>query len=160
MDAQPLKSEFDRSTSSTHPTLRHTQAPITWTALTAACNNRHPPVAQRLCLWLLLSPDGQRYCCDPAARWVPRISAFSGPWTHPIARGTAASSVLRTRAAAKASRVNTRPAEQRQESTTVRSAVASSVLTTAPAAACVAVAISPGMREGWTTHLSRSRGTP
>ena len=51
-----LKREFDRAESLRSLLLRYTQALITQTAQTAACN-RHHSIEQQLCRWLLLTSD-------------------------------------------------------------------------------------------------------
>jgi CRP-like cAMP-binding protein len=51
-----LKKEFDRAGSLQRLLLRYTQALITQTIQTAACN-RHHAVEQQLCRWLLLTAD-------------------------------------------------------------------------------------------------------
>ena len=51
-----LKREFDRAGSLRSLLLRYTQALITQTAQTAACN-RHHSIEQQLCRWLLLTID-------------------------------------------------------------------------------------------------------
>jgi CRP-like cAMP-binding protein len=56
LKAELLKNEFGRSGPTMHLLLRYTQALITQTAQTAACN-RHHSVDQQLCRWLLLSLD-------------------------------------------------------------------------------------------------------
>jgi CRP-like cAMP-binding protein len=56
LDARLLKQEFDRAGVVQQLLLRYTQALITQTSQTAACN-RHHTVEQQLCRWLLLTID-------------------------------------------------------------------------------------------------------
>ena len=56
LKADLLKAEFARFGPTMHLLLRYTQALITQMAQTAVCN-RHHPVDQQLCRWLLLSLD-------------------------------------------------------------------------------------------------------
>jgi CRP-like cAMP-binding protein len=56
LEAQMMKSEFNRAGPVLHLLLRYTQALITQMAQTAVCN-RHHSVDQQLCRWLLLSLD-------------------------------------------------------------------------------------------------------
>lgn len=56
LEAQTIKSEFNRSGPVLHLLLRYTQALITQMAQTAVCN-RHHSLDQQLCRWLLLSLD-------------------------------------------------------------------------------------------------------
>jgi CRP-like cAMP-binding protein len=56
LEAQVMKSEFNRAGPVLHLLLRYTQALITQMAQTAVCN-RHHSVDQQLCRWLLLSLD-------------------------------------------------------------------------------------------------------
>jgi CRP-like cAMP-binding protein len=56
LDAQVMKSEFNRAGPVLHLLLRYTQALITQMAQTAVCN-RHHSLDQQLCRWLLLSLD-------------------------------------------------------------------------------------------------------
>jgi CRP-like cAMP-binding protein len=56
LDAQAMKSEFNRGGPVLHLLLRYTQALITQMAQTAVCN-RHHTLDQQLCRWLLLSMD-------------------------------------------------------------------------------------------------------
>jgi len=56
LKARLLMDEFNRAGSMQRLLLRYTQALITQTSQTVACNRRHP-VDQRLCRWLLLSLD-------------------------------------------------------------------------------------------------------
>jgi CRP-like cAMP-binding protein len=56
LEAQIMKSEFNRSGPVQHLLLRYTQALITQMAQTAVCN-RHHSLDQQLCRWLLLSLD-------------------------------------------------------------------------------------------------------
>jgi CRP-like cAMP-binding protein len=56
LDGQRLKDEFHRNGGMQALLLRYTQALITQTSQTAACN-RHHSVDQQLCRWLLLSLD-------------------------------------------------------------------------------------------------------
>ena len=56
LNAEALKSEFNRAGPVLHLLLRYTQALITQMAQTAACN-RHHTLDQQLCRWLLLSLD-------------------------------------------------------------------------------------------------------
>ena len=56
LEAQAMKSEFNRAGPVLHLLLRYTQALITQMAQTAVCN-RHHTLDQQLCLWLLLSLD-------------------------------------------------------------------------------------------------------
>ena len=55
-DRKQLKDEFHRHGETQLLLLRYTQALITQMAQTAVCN-RHHPVDQQLCRWLLLSLD-------------------------------------------------------------------------------------------------------
>jgi CRP-like cAMP-binding protein len=59
LDAEVMKSEFERGGPVLHLMLRYTQALITQMAQTAACN-RHHSLDQQLCRWLLLSLDRLR----------------------------------------------------------------------------------------------------
>ena len=56
LGAQDLKSAFDSNGPLRHLLLRYTQALITQISQTAVCN-RHHPLHQQLCRWLLLSLD-------------------------------------------------------------------------------------------------------
>jgi CRP-like cAMP-binding protein len=56
LDAQAMKTEFNRAGPVLHLLLRYTQALITQMAQTAVCN-RHHSLDQQLCRWLLLSLD-------------------------------------------------------------------------------------------------------
>ena len=56
LEAQAMKSEFNRAGPVLHLLLRYTQALITQMAQTAVCN-RHHTLDQQLCRWLLLSLD-------------------------------------------------------------------------------------------------------
>jgi len=56
LEARLLKQEFDRAGLTQNLLLRYTQALITQTSQTAACN-RHHSVEQQLCRWLLLTFD-------------------------------------------------------------------------------------------------------
>ena len=56
LDAQAMKTEFDRAGPVLHLLLRYTQALLTQMAQTAVCN-RHHTLDQQLCRWLLLSLD-------------------------------------------------------------------------------------------------------
>src|ERR1700679_384023 len=56
LNAQLLKNEFARAGSVLNLLLRHTGTPITQMAQTAVCN-RHHPLDQQLCRWLLLHLD-------------------------------------------------------------------------------------------------------
>ena len=56
LDAQLMKTEFNRAGPVLHLLLRYTQALITQMAQTAVCN-RHHSLDQQLCRWLLLSLD-------------------------------------------------------------------------------------------------------
>ena len=56
MKAQLLIEEFNRAESMQRLLLRYTQALITQTSQTAICN-RHHPLEQRLCRWLLMAID-------------------------------------------------------------------------------------------------------
>jgi CRP-like cAMP-binding protein len=56
LNAQDMKTEFDRGGEVMHLLLRYTQALITQMAQTAVCN-RHHTLDQQLCRWLLLSLD-------------------------------------------------------------------------------------------------------
>ncbi len=56
LDRHLLKQEFDRAGLLQRLLLRYTQALMTQMAQTAACN-RHHPVEQQLCRWLLLTLD-------------------------------------------------------------------------------------------------------
>jgi len=56
LNAQDIKTEFDRGGEVMHLLLRYTQALITQMAQTAVCN-RHHTLDQQLCRWLLLSLD-------------------------------------------------------------------------------------------------------
>jgi CRP-like cAMP-binding protein len=56
LDAQVMKSEFNKAGPVLHLLLRYTQALITQMAQTAVCN-RHHSLDQQLCRWLLLSLD-------------------------------------------------------------------------------------------------------
>jgi CRP-like cAMP-binding protein len=56
LDAQVMKTEFNRAGPVLHLLLRYTQALITQMAQTAVCN-RHHSLDQQLCRWLLLSLD-------------------------------------------------------------------------------------------------------
>ena len=56
LKAEAIKSEFNASATVMHLLLRYTQALITQMAQTAVCN-RHHPVDQQLCRWLLMSLD-------------------------------------------------------------------------------------------------------
>jgi CRP-like cAMP-binding protein len=56
LKAQVMKTEFNRAGPTMHLLLRYTQALITQTAQTAACN-RHHTLDQQLCRFLLLSLD-------------------------------------------------------------------------------------------------------
>ncbi|HEY4713258.1 MAG TPA: Crp/Fnr family transcriptional regulator [Aquirhabdus sp.] len=56
LNAQYLKTEFNRSDPLMHLLLRYTQALITQMSQTAVCN-RHHSMDQQLCRWLLLSLD-------------------------------------------------------------------------------------------------------
>ena len=56
LNAQALKTEFDRAGPVTHVLLRYTQALIAQISQTAGCN-RHHSLDQQLCRWLLLSLD-------------------------------------------------------------------------------------------------------
>ena len=56
LKAHLLKAEFDRAGPMLHLLLRYTQALSTQMTQTAVCN-RHHPVEQQLCRWLLLSLD-------------------------------------------------------------------------------------------------------
>jgi CRP-like cAMP-binding protein len=56
LEAQAMKSEFNRAGPVLHLLLRYTQALITQMAQTAVCN-RHHSLDQQLCRWLLLSLD-------------------------------------------------------------------------------------------------------
>lgn len=56
LKARLLMEEFKRAESMRHMLLRYTQALITQTSQTALCN-RHHPLEQRLCRWLLLILD-------------------------------------------------------------------------------------------------------
>ncbi|MDB5880574.1 MAG: hypothetical protein JWP43_452 [Ramlibacter sp.] len=59
LEAQAMKSEFNRNGPVLHLLLRYTQALITQMAQTAVCN-RHHSLDQQLCRWLLLSLDRLR----------------------------------------------------------------------------------------------------
>ena len=56
LEAQAMKTEFNRGGPVLHLLLRYTQALITQMAQTAVCN-RHHSLDQQLCRWLLLSLD-------------------------------------------------------------------------------------------------------
>ncbi|MDB5897366.1 MAG: hypothetical protein JWP41_968, partial [Ramlibacter sp.] len=56
LEAQAMKTEFNRAGPVLHLLLRYTQALITQMAQTAVCN-RHHSLDQQLCRWLLLSLD-------------------------------------------------------------------------------------------------------
>jgi CRP-like cAMP-binding protein len=56
LEAQAMKTEFDKGGPVLHLLLRYTQALITQMAQTAVCN-RHHSLDQQLCRWLLLSLD-------------------------------------------------------------------------------------------------------
>jgi CRP-like cAMP-binding protein len=56
LQAEMLKTEFDRAGPVLHLLLRYTQALITQMSQTAVCN-RHHSLDQQLCRWLLLSLD-------------------------------------------------------------------------------------------------------
>jgi CRP-like cAMP-binding protein len=56
LEAQLMKTEFDRGGPVLHLLLRYTQALITQMTQTAVCN-RHHSLDQQLCRWLLLSLD-------------------------------------------------------------------------------------------------------
>jgi CRP-like cAMP-binding protein len=56
LEAQVMKTEFNRAGPVLHLLLRYTQALITQMAQTAVCN-RHHSLDQQLCRWLLLSLD-------------------------------------------------------------------------------------------------------
>lgn len=56
IQAEIMKTEFDRAGPVLHLVLRYTQALITQMAQTAVCN-RHHSLDQQLCRWLLLSLD-------------------------------------------------------------------------------------------------------
>jgi CRP-like cAMP-binding protein len=56
LEADLLKTEFERFGATMHLLLRYTQALITQMAQTAVCN-RHHSIDQQLCRWLLLSLD-------------------------------------------------------------------------------------------------------
>ena len=56
LEAQAMKSEFNRAGPVLHLLLRYTQALITQMAQTAVCNRLHT-LDQQLCRWLLLSLD-------------------------------------------------------------------------------------------------------
>ena len=56
LEAQTMKTEFDRAGPVLHLLLRYTQALITQMSQTAVCN-RHHSLDQQLCRWLLLSLD-------------------------------------------------------------------------------------------------------
>ncbi len=58
MPASAIREEFERSAAVMHLLLRYTQALITHMAQTAVCN-RHHPIGQQLCRWLLLGHDRQ-----------------------------------------------------------------------------------------------------
>ena len=58
MPAANIRNEFERSPAVMHLLLRYTQALITHMAQTAVCN-RHHPIDQQLCRWLLLGQDRQ-----------------------------------------------------------------------------------------------------
>lgn len=56
LNAQTMKTEFNRAGPTLHLLLRYTQALITQMTQTAVCN-RHHSLDQQLCRWLLLSLD-------------------------------------------------------------------------------------------------------
>jgi CRP-like cAMP-binding protein len=56
LNSRVMKDEFNRAGPVLHLLLRYTQALITQMAQTAVCN-RHHPLDQQLCRWLLLSLD-------------------------------------------------------------------------------------------------------
>ncbi|MCE3273978.1 MAG: Crp/Fnr family transcriptional regulator [Ramlibacter sp.] len=56
LEAEAMKTEFNRAGPVLHLLLRYTQALITQMAQTAVCN-RHHSLDQQLCRWLLLSLD-------------------------------------------------------------------------------------------------------
>ena len=56
LDAETMKTEFNRAGPVLHLLLRYTQALITQMSQTAVCN-RHHSLDQQLCRWLLLSLD-------------------------------------------------------------------------------------------------------